>query len=113
MYGNIRQAQPSYENLGETYSYDSRFTDFKNIYKYDDDGQDSFNKVLIIDRADTALPATNSSCETWQERVYTRGLEIKNDCSEYSVYCNQFFVNGIDIVPLLPKLQELVSSSNS
>jgi hypothetical protein len=113
MYGNIRQAQPSYENLGETYLYDSRFTDFKNIYKYDDGGQDSFNKVLIIDRADTALPATNSSCETWQEKVYTRGLEIKNDCSEYSVYCNQFFVNGIDIVPLLPKLQELVSSSNS
>lgn len=103
----------SYENLGEDYSYHSYLTDFKNIYKYDTDGQDKFNKVLIINRMPDAFPAIDSSCEAWQEKVCTRGSEIKNDCSEYSVYCHQFFVNGIDIVPLLPKLQELVSSSNS
>lgn len=103
----------SYENLGEDYSYHPYLSDFKNIYKYDTDGQDKFNKVLIINRVPDAFPAIDSSCETWQEKVCTRGSEIKNDCSEYSVYCHQFFVNGIDIVPLLPKLQELVSSSNS
>lgn len=113
MCGHANQAQPLYENLGETYSYNPLFLDFKNIYKYDEDGQDSFNKVLSINRAGVTFPNTDSYCETWQERVITRGSEIKNDCNEYSVYCNQFFVNGIDIVPLLPKLQELVSSSNS
>lgn len=103
----------SYENLGEDYSYHPYLSDFKNIYKYDTDGQDKFNKVLIINRVPDAFPAIDSSCETWQEKVTTRGSEIRNDCGAYSTYCHQFFVNGIDIVPLLPKLQELVSSSNS
>lgn len=103
----------SYENLGEDYSYHPYLPDFKNIYKYDTDGQDKFNKVLIIKRVPDAFPAIDSSCETWQEKVTTRGSEIRNDCGAYSIYCHQFFVNGVDIVPLLPKLQELVSSSNS
>ena len=113
MCGNSRQAYPISESLGETYSNHPSFMSFRDIYKYDESGQDGFNKVLIINRADKALPATNSSCETWQEKVTTRGSEIRNDCGAYSIYCHQFFVNGIDIVPLLPKLQELVSSSNS
>lgn len=113
MCGNPRQANPTSENLGETYSDHLSFMSFRDIYKYDESGQDGFNKVLIINRADKALPATNSSCETWQEKVTTRGSEIRNDCGAYSIYCYQFFVNGVDIVPLLPKLQELVSSSNS
>ena len=103
----------SYENLGEDYSYHPYLSDFKNIYKYDTDGHDKFNKVLIIKRVPDAFPAIDSSCETWQEKVTTRGSEIRNDCGAYSIYCYQFFVNGVDIVPLLPKLQELVSSSNS